>query len=245
MDKKSLKKQWPILFFILFIPAILITTGVIGSSNHKENNTVQTREGAIEQSSLSAATESLKGAIELADRMYDTTSETSFEFTARLTYGRYANFGIVQHVNEVKSVGLVDEMAINFSGATNNEHAEVDPKTNQVIAFHRETDYSGESKTYAELEQIARQYVERIYPDFAQVESTLTFEDNSKTSRPEGSNHFFTWNDMNFESELPEGADTERPPFIQVGITSTGYIFSYNNTIDLYRNALEEFNLTQ
>jgi len=233
---------------LAIIAIVVVAIGgyyLLGQKSSDNGNQAQMREGAIEQSSLSAATESLKEAIELADRMYDTTAETTFEFTTRPTYGRYANFGIVQHLDEVRSVGLVDEMAINFSGTTDNEHAEVDPKTNQVVAFHRETDYSGESKTYAELEQMARQYVERVYPDFAQVEPTLTFEDNSKTGRPEGSNHFFTWNDMDFESELPEGADTERPPFIQVGITSTGYIFSYNNTIDLYRNALEEFNLTQ
>jgi len=239
MDKKSLIKQWPVLFVVLFIPAILIATGVIGGNDsQKSDSATQMREGAIEESSLDSATASLKSAIEAA-------GGAQYNFSAQPTFGRYANFGIVQQLDEVRSVGLVDEIAINFSGATNNEHAEVNPKTNQVVSFHRETDYSGETKTYTELEQQVRAFLNEVYPDFAQVEPTLTFEDNSKTGRPEGSNHFFTWNDMNFESELPEGANTERPPFIQVGITSTGYIFSYNNAIDLYHDALQEFNLTQ
>lgn len=196
------------------------------------------REGAVSQTDLSQATVSLKSVVEAA-------GGAQYDFSAQPTYGSYANFGIVQHVNEVKSVGLVDEMALKFRGATDNEYAEVDPKTNQVVALHRETDYTGSVKTYAELESQVRAFLAKVYPNFAQVESTLTFENNSKTGRPEGSNLFFTWNDMGYNSELPEGAEAERAPFIQVGITSSGYIFSYNNTIDLYRNALKEFNLTQ
>jgi hypothetical protein len=239
MDKKSLIKQWPVLFVVLFIPAILIATGVIGGNDsQKSDSATQMREGAIEESSLDSATASLKRAIEAA-------GGAQYNFSAQPTFGRYANFGIVQQLDEVRSVGLVDEMAINFSGATNNEYAEVDPKTNQVVSFHRETDYSDDTKTNAELEEMVRAFLSEVYPNFAQVEEALAFENNSKSGRSESRNYFFTWNDMNFANELPEGAETERPPFIQVGITSTGYIFSYNNTIDIYRNALEEFSLTQ
>ena len=199
---------------------------------------VAPREGAVSQTDLTQATAALKSAIEAA-------GGAAFSFQAQPTYGHYANFGIVKNVNEVKSVGLVDEMALTFRGQTDNENAEVDPKTGQVVAFHRESDYGGSTKTYAELESLARAFLNKVYPNFAQVESTLTFADNSKTGRPEGSNYFFTWNDMGYASQLPNGAEAERAPFIQVGITSTGYIFSYNNTIDLYQDALKEFNLTQ
>lgn len=195
-------------------------------------------QGAINQTEIDAAALSLKSVIE-------TAGGASYDFQAQPTYRSYANFGIVQHVNEVKSVGLVDEMALKFTGKTDNEYAEVDPKTNQVVAFHRETDYTGSIKTYDVLEQQVRTFLNTVYPDFVQVEPTLTFENNSKTGRPEGSNLFFTWNDMSYASKLPNGAESERAPFIQVGITSSGYIFSYNNTIDLYRNALKEFSLTQ
>lgn len=238
MDKKSLIKQWPWLFIVLFLPAILIATGVIGGNSHKEDTAAQMRESATDQSSVDAAEVSLKSVIA-------TAGGAQYNFSAQRTYGSYANFGIVQQLDEVRSVGLVDEMAIKFSGVTNNEHAEVNPKTNQVISFHRETDYTGSTKTYAELEQQVRIFLTEVYPNFAQVESTLAFEENSKTGRSENSNYFFTWNDMNFGSQLPNGAEAERAPFIQVGITSSGYIFSYNNTIDLYHDALQEFNLTQ
>ncbi|MEX2437431.1 MAG: hypothetical protein WD509_02550 [Candidatus Paceibacterota bacterium] len=239
MDKKSLIKQWPILFVILFIPAILIATGVIGGSDSdKQDNTAQMREGAIEESSLNDAATSLKEAIDLANRMSGVTEGTDFAFTPRPIYGRHANFGIVQPVGEVKSVGLVDEMAINFSGATNNEHAEVNSKTNQVIAFHRETDYSGEIMTYTELEQIARQYVERIDPGFSEIESALSFGDNIVEDVQKGSNYFFRWNDTRLA--MPEGVEMDIPPYIQVGITYTGFIFSYTNTVQLYRNLPKE-----
>lgn len=239
MDKKTLIKQWPILFVILFIPAILIATGVIGGNNSEEtDNTAQMKEGAIEESLLSEAATSLEGAIDLANRMSGVAEDTDFAFTPQPTYGRYANFGIVQQVDEVKSVGLVDERAVNFFGVTNNEHAEVNPDTNQVIAFHRETDYSGETRTPAELEQIARQYVERIDPNFSETESSLSFEDNSKAGRLEDGNYFFRWNDMRLA--MPSGIEMDLPPYIQIGITDTGFIFSYTNTVQLYRNLPQE-----
>ncbi|MBP9710710.1 MAG: hypothetical protein KBD50_00375 [Candidatus Pacebacteria bacterium] len=225
---------------IALVAIAVLAVGSYYLFGHKVPNSgdMAPREGAVSQTDLSQATKSLKSAVEAA-------GGAQYDFSAQPTYGGYANFGIVQQVNEVKSVGLVDEMALKFRGATDNEYAEVDPKTNQVVAFHREVDYTGNAKTSAELEQQVRAFLAKVYPNFAQVESTLTFENNSKTGRPEGSNLFFTWNDMGYASELPNGAEAERAPFIQVGIASNGYIFSYNNTIDLYRNALKEFNLTQ
>lgn len=226
------------------IGAIILVAVVVGglylfTQNSPDNgNQAQMREGAADQSSVDAAEASLKSAIEAA-------GGAQYNFSAQPTYGSYANFGIVQQLDEVRSVGLVDEMAVKFSGTTNNEHAEVNPKTNQVVSFHRETDYTGSNKTYAELESQVRAFLAEVYPDFAQVEPTLAFEDNSKTGRLEGSNYFFTWNDTGYASQLPNGVEAERAPFIQVGITSSGYIFSYNNTIDLYHDALQESNLTQ
>lgn len=222
------------------VAIVLVVVGGFYAFGTKTPNSgdLAQREGAVSQTDLSQAAASLKSVVEAA-------GGAQYNFSAQPTYGSYANFGIVQQVNEVKSVGLVDEMALKFRGATDNEYAEVDPKTNQVVALHRETDYTGSVKTHAELESQVRAFLAKVYPNFAQVESTLTFENNSKTGRPEGSNLFFTWNDMGYANELPNGAESERAPFIQVGITSSGYIFSYNNTIDLYRNALSEFSLTQ
>lgn len=225
--------------FALVAVAVIAVGGYYAFGlNATPSGNVAPVEGAVSQPELDQATAALKSAVAAA-------GGAQYSFSAEPTYGHYANFGIVQHVNEVKSVGLVDEMALKFRGATDNEYAEVDPKTNEVLSFHRETDYSGNAKTYAELEQQVRAFLATVYPNFAQVESTLTFENNSKTGRPEGSNLFFTWNDTNYASQLPNGVEAERAPFIQVGITSSGYIFSYNNTVDLYRNALQEFTLTQ
>ncbi len=225
---------------IALVAVAVIAVGGYYAFAHKTpgSGNVAPVEGAASQTELSQATASLRSAIEAAEG-------ASFDFQAQPTYGHYANFGIVQQVNEVKSVGLVDEMALTFRGKTDNENAEVDPKTGQVIAFHREVEYGSAAKTQAQLEVDVRAFLAKVYPSFAQIEPTLTFENNSKTGRSEGSNIFFTWNDTNYQKQLPDGIETERAPFVQVGITSSGYIFSYNNTIDLYRNALKEFSVTQ
>ena len=228
---------------ISVIAIVAICVAVVGinylsGTKAPRSGNVAPIEGSVSQAELDRATASLKTTIGLA-------GGAGFDFQAQPTYGHYANFGIVKNVNEIKSVGLVDEMAIRFSGKTDNDNAEVDPKTGQVVSFHREADYTGDTKTQAQLEQTVRAFLTAIYPSFAQVESTLTFENNSKTGHPEGSNYFYTWNDLAYSNELPDGTEAERAPFIQVGITSSGFIFSYNNTVDLYRNALQEFRVTQ
>jgi len=198
------------------------------------------KEGAVSQTDLSQATAALKSVVEA-------TGGAPYDFNAQPTYGHFANFGIVKNVNEVKSVGLVDETAIIFRGSTDNDNAEVDPKTNQVVSLHRSTDYSNTApaKSEAEIEAAVRAFLTKIYPNFAQIESTLTFTPSMKGVRLNNGNYFYDWEDNNYQKQLPSDVETERAPFIQVGITTSGQIFSYNNTIDLYRNALKEFNLTQ
>lgn len=224
---------------IAVVAVVGAIAGVYALSTHKaprEANVGQV-DGSVSQAELDKATASLKSVVEAAGGKFD--------FQAQPNYGHYGNFGLVKYVNEVKGVGLVDEMSVTFTGKTDNDNAEVDSKTGQVVSFHHVTDYTGDTKTYAQLEETVRTFLGKVYPDFVRVESTLTSANNSKTGRPEGSNIFFTWNDMNYEKQLPKDVEAERDPFIQVGITSAGHIFSYNNTIDLYRNALKEFNLTQ
>jgi hypothetical protein len=80
----------------------------------------------------------------------------------------------------------------------------------------------------------ARQLVERVEPNFAQLEPALIFDPNSKTN-PSGSNYFFRWNDLNYRKGLPAGVEIDLDPFIQVGITQGGFIFSYDNTVSNYR----------
>lgn len=231
------------------ITAVIAVVAVVGAmfavyhlstTNTPRSGDLEPVQGSVSQTELDRATASLKTAIGAA-------GGAGFEFQAQPTYGHYANFGIVKNVNEVKSVGLVDEMAIVFSGKSNDDHAEVDPKTTQVISFHRSVDYgsTAASKSQAEIESTVRAFLAKVYPNFAQIESTLTFSPGMKGVRLNNGNYFFSWDDLNYQKQLPDGVETDRAPFIQVGITASGYIFSYNNTIDLYRNALKEFNLTQ
>ncbi len=238
-ENNNMSKNIRITAVIAVVAVIGAIAGVYALSAHKapREANVAPVEGSLSQTELDKAIASLKSVVEAAGGRFD--------FQAQPTYGHYGNFGLVKYVNEVKGVGLVDEMSITFTGKTSNDNAEVDSKTGQVVSFHHVADYTGDTKTYAQLEEMVRTFLSKVYPDFVQVEPTLTSENNSKTGRPEGSNIFFTWNDMNYEKQLPEGVEAERAPFIQVGITSSGHIFSYNNTIDLYRNALKEFNLTQ
>lgn len=233
---------------IAFVAIVGAIAGVYTLSERKapREGNIAPVEGAVSQVELDKATASLKNGVNTADRLSGIT-RTNFEFQAEPTYGHYANFGIVKYVNQVKGVGLVDEMAITFTGKTDNDNAEVDPKTGQVISFHRSIDYTnpGKEKTQMEIETAMRTFLNEVYPDFRKVESTLTFSPGMKGVRLNNGNYFFDWEDNNYQKQLPEGVEAERAPFIQVGITSSGYIFSYNNTVDLYRNALKEFNLTQ
>lgn len=89
-------------------------------------------------------------------------------------------------------------------------------------------------KSIEELEKIARKFVERVYPDFTRIESTLEFSSGGKRA----ANSFFRWEDKRFA--LPQGLEMDLLPFIQVGINSNGYIFSYNNTVQLYLNLSKE-----
>ncbi|MFA6407282.1 MAG: hypothetical protein WCV80_01070 [Candidatus Paceibacterota bacterium] len=233
---------------IAIVAIIGVTYGIYTLSGHKapREGNVAPVEGTVSQAELDRATASLKSAINVADQLSGTTG-TSFTFQAQPTYGHYGNFGLVKYVNQVKGVGLVDETAVTFHGETDNDNAEVDSKTGQVISFHRSIDHTnpGKEKTQAEIETTMRIFLNEVYPDFKQVEPTLTFSPGIKGVRLNNGNYFFDWEDNDYQKQLPEGVETERAPFIQVGITSSGYIFSYNNTIDIYRNALKEFNLTQ
>lgn len=231
------------------ITAVIAVVAVVGAmlgiyhlstTNTPRSSDLEPVQGSVGQAELDRATASLKTAISAA-------GGADFDFQPQPTYGHYANFGIVKNVNEVKSVGLVDEMAIVFSGKSNDDHAEVDPKTAQVISFHRSVDYGSTSmeKTQTQIEAKARAFLDEVYPAFVEIEPTLTFSPGMKGVRLNNGNYFFSWDDLNYQKQLPDGVETERAPFIQVGITASGYIFSYNNTIDLYRNALQEFNLTQ
>lgn len=184
------------------------------------------------------ATNALKAVADVANEVSGITSGAVFTFEVADTDGHFANFGLVQYVNEVKADPVVEEHAVTFreTGEGSSGNAEVDSVTNQVISMHRRTvDFGGELPA-AEIEQRARQFLERVYPDFKTVELSLTFDPGMKGSRLNNGNYFFRWNDLNYAKTLPDGVHTDIDPFVQVGITANGFIFSYDNTIPLYRS---------
>ena len=116
------------------ITAVIASVAIVGAivgiytlSGHKapREGNVAPVEGAVSQAELDKATASLKSVVSAADRLSGITG-TSFDFQAQPTYGHYGNFGLVKYVNQVKGVGLVDEMAVTFHGRSDNDNAEVE-----------------------------------------------------------------------------------------------------------------------
>ena len=210
---------------ISVIAIVAICVGVLGinylsSTKAPRSSNVAPVEGSVSQAELDKVTVSLKSVIDTANRLSG-TGGAGFDFQAHTTYGHYANFGVVQNVNEVKSVGLVDEMAVVFSGKSNDDHAEVDPKTGQVISFHRSIDYGSTTveKTQVQIEAEVQAFLVEVYPNFQRVEPTLTFTQGMKGVRLNNGNYFFEWDDNNYQKQLPNDVETERAPFIQIPIT--------------------------
>lgn len=192
-----------------------------------------------QKSDQESAIEALRSVVAIANELSGIKSGAVFNFEIADTDGHFANFGLVRYVNEVKADPVVEEHAVTFreTGKGSTGNAEVDSVTNQVVSMHRRTvDFGGELSV-TEIEQRARQFLERVYPDFKTVEPSLTFDSGMKGSRLNNGNYLFRWNDLNYAKTLPDGVHTDVDPFVQVGITSSGFIFSYDNTVNEYRNA--------
>lgn len=194
----------------------------------------RTQEGVKTQ-----ATEALKAVADAANELSGITSGAVFNFAIDNLDGRSANFGIVQYVNEVKGERIVEEHIVTFRevGTPTSNTAEVDRETNKVIAMHRSVpDFanSGDPLPIQELENRARQFAARV----GAFDSVLVKEGTEFTTNSKGDNYFLRWNDKRFA--VPSGLNMDIPPFIQVGINSRGFIFSYDNTYQLYHNLSKE-----
>lgn len=193
-----------------------------------------------QQEVIDKATASLKSVIDIANDVSGIKSGAVFTFELADPNGHFANFGLVKYVNEVKADPVVKERAVVFreSGQGHTGNAEVDSVSNQVVSMHRRAvDFGGEL-TASEIEQRARLFLERVYSNFKTIEPTLTVVRNMKGAQLNNGNYFFRWDDPNFKDTLPADVHTDVDPFIQVGISPSGFIFSYDNTIDIYRNAM-------
>ncbi|HCM43842.1 TPA: hypothetical protein DIS55_02720 [Candidatus Kaiserbacteria bacterium] len=184
------------------------------------------------------ATNALKAVVDVANELSGITSGAVFNFEVADMDGRSANFGIVQWIDDVRGDRIVEEHIVKFreTGTPTDNISEVDRTTNRVVALHRTpVDFGG---TYVDkLEAVARQFVERVYPEFTGIEPTLEYVPGRKTGGV-ATNYFFRWNDKRFA--VPNGLEMDLPPFIQVGITASGFIFSYDNTVQLYHNLSKE-----
>jgi hypothetical protein len=80
---------------------------------------------------------------------------------------------------------------------------------------------AGDGMTQSQLQAIAEDLVRRELPAFDELRDRLAFEAGAKS----GGVNFFRW-------ELPAPTDAgNMPPLAQVGITDSGHIFSYINTL--------------
>jgi tryptophan-rich sensory protein len=192
----------------------------------------------VNQQKVVIATDALKAVVNAANEVSGITSGAVFTFELADADGHFSNFGLVRYANEVKADPVVPEHAVTFReiGEGSSGNAEVDSVSNQVISMHRRVaDFGGELSA-GEIEQRARQFLERVYPDFKTVESTLTPAVNMKGVRLNNGNYFYRWDDLNYKNTLPKGVHADIDPFVQVGMTANGFIFSYDNTVELYRN---------
>lgn len=233
--KISRPAAWLLLPYILWVSF----AGYLNFSIWSLNRDMPAQIQVSEQEAVSRATDSLKAVADAANEISGITSGAVFTFEVANTDGHFANFGLVRYVNEVKADPIVEEHAITFreigEGSTGN--AEVDRATGQVISMHRRTVSFGGELPADMIEQQARQFLTKVYPEFTAIESSLVFTPSMKGARLNNGNYFFRWEDRGYKNTLPKGIHTDIDPFIAVGITSGGFIFSYDNTIDLYHNA--------
>ncbi len=233
--KISRPSAWLLLPYILWVSF----AGYLNFNIWTLNRAVPAQSEVSQQAVVDKAITALKSLVDVANDVSGIKSGAVFTFELADPNGHFANFGLVRYVDEVKADPVVDERAIVFretgEGATGN--AEVDGSTGRVVSMHRRSVDFGGTLSNTDLEQRARQFLDQVYPEFKTIEPSLTFDSSTKNSKSGTGNHFFRWNDLNYKNTLPAGVHTDVDPFVAVGINSSGFIFSYDNTADLYRNA--------
>ena len=181
---------------------------------------------------------SLRSFINIANEASGIQSGAEFNYSL-VGYGNPINFSVQRCRDEVRC-DVVDPKPVAKFQQPNQpspDTAEVDPMTDTVISLHRAVpEFAGGEYPAAEIERIARAFLDQVYPEFKTIEPTLTFDPGMKGTRLNNGNYFFRWNDPAFKQMLPDGVQAEIDPFIQVGITAGGFIFSYENTVFLSRS---------
>jgi hypothetical protein len=180
---------------------------------------------------------SLRSFVTAANEASGIQSGAIFDYSL-VTYGNPSNFSIQQCRDEVRC-DVINPISVAKFQQPNHpspDYAEVETKTNTVISLHRAVpEFVGGEYPADKVEQIAIVFLNQVYPDFKTLEPTLTPGQNMKGSRLNNGNYFFRWDDVAYKDTLPEGVQVEVDPFIQIGITASGFIFSYDNTVALSR----------
>lgn len=186
------------------------------------------------------ATDALKVVVDAANELSGITSGAVFTFEPENPDGKFTNFSIVRCRDEVRCDTVTEEHAFVFREIGGSGTAEVDRGTYQVIAMQRRVpDFVGnEEYPQEQLKATVRAFLDRIYPDFKAIEPALTFSPGMKGARLNNGNYFFRWEEST--PTLPDGMQAELPPYIQVGITASGFIFSYGNTIPLFNSVVTQ-----
>lgn len=148
--------------------------------------------------------------------------------------GQFTNFGSNQKLDEMRSESAVKEHAVLFKEVGGQGYAEVNRETGEVVAMHRTAQAEGDELTEAQIETKVRQFLRHVYPDFPLVEAALQSDLGVKGNRLNNGNYLFRWSDANLA--LRSDLYFDVTPFLQVGVTASGYIFSYQNTLPLYQN---------
>jgi hypothetical protein len=232
------KKYLNIIIGIIVIATVAVFSAWLLNPERKVKEEIQEMT-AENEAAIANATEALKAVVDTANKLSGITSGAVFNFEVVDADGRSTNFGIVRYVDEVKGESIAEEHMVVFNQIGTTHYSEVDRDTHMVVAMHREPQYSPYQASQEELENIARQFLKKIGSNPDQYGSVLNFSANHKaSSENKWGNWFFRWDDKGFA--LPNDVAMDLPPFIQVGITASGFIFSYDNTVQLYYNLSKE-----
>ena len=114
-----------------------------------------------------------------------------------------------------------DETGRNFFvDPTSNTVVEIDARDSLLYDVNRSP---GPELTKEELEKKAEEFVRSAVPGFASIEDSLSYEAGQK-----GDNFFFTWRVLGNPENL------FMSPFIQLGLTSSGDLFAFYNTVTIH-----------
>lgn len=181
------------------------------------------------------AADTLKYVVDVANEVSGIATGAVFNFEVVDMNGRSGNFGIYRLNSEAGGESLAEERFVIFR---NQNYTSEVAQGGGVVAMHRPVPEfavgSGVILPAEELEAKARKFVERVYSEFASIESKLEYDLGSKSAPGVAENYFYRWNDKNYRETLPVGVGIDLDPFIQVGINASGFIFSYDNTIPVY-----------